>query len=182
MAPLDRPEPAAERAHYRTHRNDPADAGYRRFLSRAADPLLEVAPAGAEGLDYGSGPGPTLSVMLQERGLHVSCYDPFFQPDESVLSRTYDFVTCTEAAEHFFEPGEEFERLDHLLRPGGWLVLMTELLSEHCIFAEWRYARDPTHVSLYRRETLEWLAGHHGWSARFPSRNVILFGKPPFTR
>ncbi len=130
MDPSDRLDAAAERARYETHENDPEDAGYRGFLDRLAAPLMErvVAeiPSGAEGLDFGSGPGPTLSIMLEERGMRMSLYDPFFAPDRSVLERTYDFVTCTETVEHLFEPRREFERFDRLVRPGGWLAIMTE--------------------------------------------------------
>ena len=178
MAPNDRLDLEAERAHYATHRNHSADPGYRRFLSRVADPLLEVLNAGSVGLDYGSGPGPTLSKMLEEQGMGMECYDPIYAPDESVLTRTYDFITCTETAEHFFRPAEEFERLDQLLRPGGWLALMTELLTPERTFAQWRYARDPSHVCFYRAETLQWLAERYGWSLRFPHPNVGLFRKP----
>lgn len=178
MAPGDRLGLAAEIAHYATHRNDPADAGYRRFLSRVADPLVEVLSPGSEGLDYGCGPGPTLSRMLRERGHRVECYDPVFNADESVLGRSYDFITCTETAEHFFRPHEEFDRLNRLLRPGGWLALMTELLSEEREFTQWRYARDPTHVCFYRRETLEWIGERYGWSPRFPHPTVVIFRKP----
>jgi hypothetical protein len=73
--------PAAERAHYGTHRNDPADPGYRTFLDRLCAPLVQRLPPGAEGLDYGSGPGPTLSVMLEEQGFPMRVYDPHFADD-----------------------------------------------------------------------------------------------------
>jgi hypothetical protein len=177
MAVADRPDRRTERAHYGTHENDPGDEGYRAFLRRLADPLAARLPAGAEGLDYGSGPGPTLSLMLAERGFAMAIYDPFFAPDRGVLSRTYDFITCTETAEHFFRPGREFERLDGLLRPGGWLGLMTELYEEGRPFREWRYARDPTHVSLYRRRTMDWIADRFGWELEVPGWNVVLFRK-----
>jgi hypothetical protein len=178
MAPGQRPGPEAERAHYGTHENDPADPGYRAFLHRLADPLLERLPAGAEGLDYGSGPGPTLSLMLEELGLRMSIYDPFFARDPAALARTYDFVTCTETAEHFFFPGAELQRLDGLLRPGGWLALMTEIYDDARSFAQWRYARDPTHVCFYRRQTLEWIAARFRWVLECPHPNVALFRKP----
>jgi 2-polyprenyl-3-methyl-5-hydroxy-6-metoxy-1,4-benzoquinol methylase len=139
-----------------------------------ATPVAEILNPGASGLDYGSGPGPALSVMLAERGFSVALYDPFFAPDAEVLERTYDFVTCTETAEHFFHPAEEFSRLRRLLRPGGLLAVMTEVLRDEASFADWWYLRDPTHVSFYRPETFEWLARHHGWSHRFARRNVIL--------
>jgi 2-polyprenyl-3-methyl-5-hydroxy-6-metoxy-1,4-benzoquinol methylase len=174
LAPVHRLDANAERAHYATHRNDPADAGYRTFLSRVATPVAELLRPGANGLDYGSGPGPALSVLLAERGFSVALYDPFFAPDAEVLERTYDFITCTETAEHFFRPADEFSRLGRLLRAGGCLAVMTEVLRDDTPFADWWYLRDPTHVSFYRPETFEWLARHHGWSHRFVHRNVVL--------
>ena len=41
----------AERAEYDIHENDPADPGYRTFLSRLADPLTQRLAPGASGLD-----------------------------------------------------------------------------------------------------------------------------------
>lgn len=175
--PRQRPALADERARYETHRNDPDDEGYRAFLARAANPLLERVPAGAEGLDYGSGPGPTLSRMLSEAGRPTRDYDPFFAPDESALRRTYDFVVCTETAEHFFEPAHEFDRLDEVLRPGGWLAVMTTMRDDRRSFADWWYVRDPTHVSFYRWRTMEWIASRHGWAVERPHGNVALFRK-----
>ncbi len=178
LAPADRLDAAAERVHYGTHRNDPADPGYRAFLDRLALPLAERLAPGAEGLDFGCGPGPALAAMLRERGFRVDVYDPFFAPDPEPLGRDYDFVACTETAEHFFRPGEEFRRLGGLLRPGGWLGVMTEWLPEDRPFGEWRYARDPTHACFYRPATLEWIAARHGWRLEVPRPGVALFAGP----
>lgn len=169
-------DPIGERKRYETHENDSGDPGYRRFLARLADPLVALLSPGATGLDYGSGPGPTLSVMLEEKGFLMSIYDPFFAPDRAALSRTYDFITCTETVEHFFDPGDEFERLSGLLRSGGRLALMTEILGAQ-EFDQWRYVRDATHVSFYRSTTMEWLASHFGWSIERPEATVVFFKK-----
>lgn len=173
-----RPDAAAARAHYLTHQNDPADAGYRSFLNRLAEPLVAHLPAGAEGLDYGSGPGPTLSLMLEEQGFRVRLYDPYFAPDADVLNHTFDFITCTETVEHFFHPAKEFERLDQMLRPGGWLGVMTEVFRDHQSFSQWRYARDPTHTCFYRPETMAWIAERFGYRMVAPHATVRLFEKP----
>ena len=177
LHPAQRPAPEAERARYETHRNDPADEGYRAFLARLMDPLLERLPVGAEGLDFGSGPGPTLSRMLTSAGRPTADYDPFFQPDATALARTYDFVACTETVEHFFDPAAEFERLDALLRPGGWLGVMTTMRDDARAFADWWYVRDPTHVCFYRPRTMQWIARAHGWGLELPRENVALFRK-----
>jgi SAM-dependent methyltransferase len=171
---LDRP---AERARYALHQNRPDDPDYRAFLSRLAGPLLEKLAPGAEGLDFGCGPGPTLSVMLREKGFPMRIYDPFFAPDAGTLERTYDFITCTETVEHFRSPGREFIRLDRMLRPGGWLGVMTGILESDERFSGWHYPLDPTHVCFLKRETAEWIARRFSWEAVYPARDVILFEK-----
>jgi len=183
LHPDHHPLPDDERAHYDTHENDPEDPRYRAFLARLADPLLARLDRGTEGLDYGAGPGPTLSRMLAERGHPTEIWDPFFAPDPAMLARRYDFVSCTETAEHFHHPRQEFERLDALLRPAGLLAVMTVMYSDDAItgdeFATWWYRRDPTHVSFYRRRTFRWIAEWLGWTAELPRPNVALLGKPP---
>ncbi len=178
LDPVQRLSAPAEQAHYGTHENDPMDPSYRRFLSQLSGPLVARLPTGTEGLDYGSGPGPTLSLMLEEQGYRVQIFDPFFSADASVLARTYDFITATEVVEHFFSPREEFDQMNRMLRPGGWLAIMTETLREERAFSTWRYARDPTHVCFFHPATLRWIAEHYGWSMESPQQNVILFHKP----
>jgi len=116
--------------------------------------------------------------MMEARGFRMRTYDPFFAPDEDALRGRYDFVTCSETAEHFHHPAEEFGRLDGLLRPGGWLGVMTEMLDAARDFGTWRYARDPTHVCFYHADTMRWIADAHGWRMEAPTRNVVLFHKP----
>ncbi len=178
VPPAYHPDVEAERAHYGTHHNDPGDPGYRAFLDRLAKPLAARLAPGATGLDYGCGPGSALARMMEERGFPTALYDPFFAPDDAVLRRAYDFVTCTETAEHFHRPAEEIARLDGLLAPGGWLGVMTEMAAEDRDFATWRYARDPTHVCFYRPATIEWIAAWRGWTLETPGRDVVLFHKP----
>lgn len=176
--PEDLPDMQAELDYYDTHENDPADEGYRAFLSRFADPLAGRLSAGAEGLDYGCGPGPALSSIMAERGFATADYDPFFAPDHSVLERQWDFVSCTETVEHFHRPAREFDRLDALLKPGGWLGVMTEPRDPERDFEAWWYHRDPTHVCFYEPFTLEWIAIRYGWRMESPSRTVFVFQKP----
>lgn len=178
LDPRQHPSPAQELSEYRKHHNDSADAGYRRFLSRLTEPLLERLPAGSQGLDYGCGPGPVLAAMLREQGHQVALYDPFFQPDPAPLQERYDFITCTETAEHFHRPAEELDRLSALLRPGGWLGLMTCFQTDDSRFADWHYRRDPTHVVFYREETLRYLAAERGLSCVIPTKDVVLMRRP----
>jgi hypothetical protein len=77
----------AEKAEYDQHQNHPQDLGYRRFLSRLANPLLDVLAPQSQGLDFGSGPGPTLSVMLAAAGHTIALYDPFYADDAGVFDQ-----------------------------------------------------------------------------------------------
>jgi SAM-dependent methyltransferase len=172
------PTRSVEHAQYRLHRNDPHDAGYRRFLARLASPLLERLPAGQSGLDYGCGPGPALAAMLTEAGHRMAVYDPLFFPDPKPLDGRYDFITCSEVAEHFHHPFDEFARLDTLLKPGGWLAVMTTFQTEDAAFARWHYRRDPTHVVFYREATFSVIAGLRHWRCEIPAENVVLLHKP----
>lgn len=177
LSPSERLAPAAEYAHYLTHENNPSDPRYRSFLDRLALPLIARLSPGAQGLDYGSGPGPTLSLMLQERGFPTQIYDPHFAPDGSVLAASYDFITATEVVEHFHSPRQEFQRLDALLQPNGFLGLMTEIFLDDRPFDKWHYPRDPTHVSFYRVQTIEWIAESFHYDLEIPARNVVLLHK-----
>lgn len=173
-----RPDLASERAEYDKHQNDPFDPGYRGFLSRLWELLKPRLPTRASGLDYGCGPGPALATMAVEQGFEVALYDPYYAPNVAALTRQYDFITCTEVAEHFHDPANEFEKLDQLLRPGGWLGVMTEFQTEDERFARWHYRRDPTHVVFYREETLRRIAERYGWQVEFPRKDIALFHKP----
>lgn len=172
------PTPPDEFAYYRLHENDVDDPRYRSFVSRLGGPLLQRLKPGCEGLDYGCGPGPALAAILGEHGHAVTLYDPFFHPDAAALKRTYDFIICCEVAEHFHRPGDEFARLDTLLRPGGLLGLMTCFRTDDRRFANWQYRHDPTHVVFYREETLRMVAARFGWSCEIPRKDVVIMGKP----
>ena len=166
-----------EKNIYELHDNDPADAGYRRFLSKLTEPLMAQLPEGARGLDFGCGPGPALARMFTEAGFDMALYDPFFHPDPTALRARYDFITCTEVVEHLHQPAEVFDQLDGLLKPGGWLGIMTCFQTDDARFDNWHYRRDPTHVVFYREATFEWLASHYGWRLEIPRKDVVLLQK-----
>jgi len=172
--PASHVSPEREKAEYDLHRNHPEDAGYRRFLSRLAEPLIERLKPGMEGLDYGCGPGPVLGLMLQEAGMRVAAYDPIYAPDTSHLSRQYDFLTCTEVVEHFREPATEWARMLALVRPGGWLGIMTQPVISRERFVNWQYKNDPTHVSFHAEASFDWIARQYGLLLERPARDVFL--------
>ena len=169
---------AEERARYETHRNSPADAGYRAFLDKLLVPLAAALPPGARGLDYGCGPGPAASVMMRERGFEMTDWDPLFAPGDGPPRGTYGFVVCTEVVEHLRRPAETLAALDALLEPGGTLGVLTGVLEDDASFPGWWYHRDFTHIAFWRPETLAWAARSRGWSLERPSKDAALFLKP----
>ncbi|MFT6890736.1 MAG: SAM-dependent methyltransferase [Halioglobus sp.] len=168
---------SAERAEYDKHQNFVQDLGYRKFLSRLADPLLKRLAARAHGLDFGCGPGPALADLLTKAGCTVDLYDVFYEPDQTVLEKYYDFICATEVAEHLHRPGAVFDQLWDLLLPGGYLGLMTKLVRDETAFARWHYKNDPTHVCFFSRETFQWWAVKRGAQIEFIGADVIILKK-----
>jgi hypothetical protein len=171
-----------EKAVYDQHENNPSDLRYRTFLSRLANPLLSRLERESTGLDFGSGPGPTLSVMLSEQGHNMYIYDPFYARDETVLNDKYDFITATEVVEHLRFPGRELQRLWSLIHPEGYLALMTKMVVDNVSFSNWHYKNDNTHICFFSRESFTLLALEWGTNAEFIGTDVILFQKPALLR
>lgn len=168
---------AAEKAEYDLHQNDPNDPGYRSFLSRLYLPLLERLTADARGLDFGCGPGPTLSLMFAEAGYRVALYDRFYARNPGVFASRYDFITATEVVEHLRQPRFELDRLYHLLTEGGILGLMTKLVTDKKAFANWHYKNDPSHICFFSVQTFNWLAERWRVGLEIIGKDVILLRK-----
>lgn len=151
------------RPRYALHRNSPDNPGYTQFLQRIIRPALPFLRPQMRGLDYGCGPGPTLSELLRQEGLRCEDYDPLFRP--AALRPPYDFIFSTECFEHFHQPGEEMAKLCGLLRPGGMLAVMTECWTDLEAFSCWYYTRDPTHTVFYHQETFAWISRRFGLTA-----------------
>ena len=129
------------------------------------------------GLDFGSGPGPTLSLMFEEAGYSVAVYDHYYAREPAVLERQYDFITATEVLEHLREPGRELDSLWGCLKPGGNLGVMTKFALDQERFAQWHYKNDPTHVCFFSRATLDWLATEWQAELTFVDTDAAIFLK-----
>ena len=169
--------PEEEKAQYDLHENDSNDPAYRKFLSRLAEPLLGKLSPNSCGLDFGCGPGPTLSVMLEEAGHQVALHDPFYKPNPGALEASYDFISATEVLEHLRQPRRELDALWDCLRPEGWLGVMTKRATDQKAFNQWHYKQDPTHICFWSRETFQWLAGHWGVNLELIEPDVALIQK-----
>jgi len=182
--------PEAEKARYEFHSHSLVDSGYRNFLNRLFQPLEKNLSSGTHGLDFGCGQEPTLSVLFEEAGFPCANYDLHFANDPAVLEKQYDFMTCSETMEHFRYPREEFERFLRLVKPGGWIGIMTQLRepaspglrgsSETPPFEKWFYKDDATHVCFFSRKTFHWLETQYGLKLEFHPGNVVLFQMPEY--
>ena len=166
-----------EKARYLEHQNEIGDPAYLKFLSKLSKPFKTKLKSDDHGLDFGCGHGPALAEMFKADGYSIDLYDPFFYPNKEVFSNKYNFITCTETAEHFFNPNREFKTLDSILAPGGWLGVMTTFLTEDKSFENWYYRRDPTHVVFYAEQTFEVIAEQNNWQLEIPAKDIALFCK-----
>ena len=182
------PTPTEEKKIYDLHQNSPSDPHYRRFLNRIYQPMQQCIESGSYGLDFGSGPGPTLSVMFEESGHRMEIYDPFYAPHLERLNQQYDFITTSETVEHLHYPERELNRLWSILKPGGWLGIMTkrfddsqaiDLSAKIKAFSRWHYIQCPTHVIFFSIDTFRWLSQHWRVSEMLIADNdVVLLRKP----
>lgn len=178
VQPGQRLDPGEEKSRYDMHENDPTDPHYRKFLDQLFDPLHKKLKPGSSGLDFGSGPGPTLSVMFEEKGHSMDIYDPFYAPDTRIFEKRYDFITTTETAEHLFHPRQEFIRLWSCLKPGGYLGVMTKFVPSLEEFKNWHYRRDDTHVTFYSKKTFRWMADTRQAELELIGDRVAILQKP----
>ena len=167
--------PKAEKKRYLEHNNDPDSEDYRAFLNRLWGRFRPYLPAGSKGLDYGAGPGPALAAMMEDDGFEVFVYDKYFSPDMAVLDDSYDFIVCTETVEHFENPALDFTVFERILKPSGWVGIMTAMIEDWSKFPGWYYHRDPTHIAFYSVDTMNWIAEKHGWQSVLIQGNIALF-------
>ena len=169
----------AEKALYDRHQNQLDDSGYRQFLSRLANPMLARLNSPAHGLDFGCGPGPLLAKLFVEHGHQMQIFDPIYAACPEPLQSHYDFVTCTEVIEHFRQPNIELRKLFGLVKPNAMLGIMTKLVIDVDAFSRWHYKNDPTHVSFFCKDTLEWLANTFHCQLEILGKDVIIFTRSP---
>lgn len=163
-----------EKKRYQYHQNSREDAGYVAFLNRAIKPAGEYLIKGMVGLDYGCGPVPTLSGLVEAIGYRCYDYDPVFGFNHPLLE--YDFIFSTEAFEHFHHPDREINNIVTLVRQGGIVTIMTERWNSEDQFQSWYYKNDPTHVCFFHDKTFDYICKRFGLTNLYDdgSRVVIL--------
>ena len=177
--PVSLPSYKKELEVYEGHDNTHENEGYvRRFKDFINTLIVEHIDEIEEVLEYGCGPGPVLADMLEERGLNVIKYDPFFYPEVNYKKKKYDLITSTEVFEHFWEPKKEVEKLIELIKPDKYLAVMTSFHPGAEEFKEWWYRRDSTHVAFYNLNTFKYLESNYPLKIlNTNNKNGIIFQK-----
>lgn len=162
--PASWPDRDAEKSRYLEHLNQLDDPGFQQFVSPITNSVeLRFAPE-AKGLDFGAGHAPVITHMLRQSGYDIEAYDPLFFDRPELLEQRYDYICSCEVIEHFHQPADSFALLRQLLKPGGSLLCMTELYHEGIDFHRWNYKNDPTHVFIYHRNTISYIADNYQFS------------------
>ncbi|MDA0771551.1 MAG: methyltransferase domain-containing protein [Cyanobacteria bacterium] len=145
-----------EKARYDLHHNSIDDQGYVKmletFIKEAISPY-QVQRI----LDYGSGPNPVLAELLGRQSYQVEIYDPCYAIN-NFSEASFDLLCATEVVEHFYDPMQEFPKMLKLLKPLGYLSLMTRFSPSYDEFKSWFYKDDSTHTSFYSLKTFEYIA------------------------
>ncbi len=171
--------PNIEKQRYSTHNNFPSNEGYvkifKSMLELHVKPLKNVKKA----LDFGSGPYPTLKLMLSDMGFEAHDFDPFFNNNDEFKDHKYDLITTTEVIEHMSDPMKELELLISLLNNNGYLLIMTNYrkmdLEE---FLKWWYRRDHTHVSFFNERTFNYIKDYFSLiEVSNNNKNIIVLQK-----
>ncbi|CAC9634855.1 Putative methyltransferase associated with DUF414 [uncultured Gammaproteobacteria bacterium] len=172
-----------EKLRYDAHQNNPDDKRYQAFLSQVLEPVIhhlnkqgfKPPKINAKGLDFGCGPGPTLSLMFEKQGHQVDLFDKFYVNNPAVFEQNYDFITATEVVEHLSAPNVELLRLFNSLKKRGVLAIMTQMMDDKTDFATWYYKNDPTHICFFSKNTMRHLAKQWHVKVLFFGNNVALF-------
>jgi hypothetical protein len=166
-----------EKECYLNHENDVTDPNYQKFVSPITNSILDNQKPFELGLDFGAGTGPVISYILKKNNYNIKQYDPYFHKYPKLLQKQYKYLACCEVIEHFHQPREEFRLLKQLLKNGGHLYAMSELYNSNINFKTWQYRRQPTHVFIYQKQTLQWIQKHFKFTNLTIDGRLIIFTK-----
>ncbi len=149
--------PEDEKLRYDQHQNTIENLEYAQTFERFIKTIEAQLSPESRILDYGCGPNPVLAEMLKAHGIETDIYDPYYFPTKP-QAESYDLITSTEVFEHLREPLITLEHLLKLLKPKGYLAIMTKFLCPIEEFTSWRYKDDTTHIAFYSPKTFKLLA------------------------
>jgi SAM-dependent methyltransferase len=162
-----------EEARYLLHNNTLSNAGYVNMFMEKIKLIKQYCPGIMSALDYGCGHEPVLKKLLQLEGYDCDGYDLYFNSGFPV--RSYDLVISTEVFEHFRDIRNELTKIHSLLRPGGFLAIMTSFHDPAEDFENWWYHSDPTHICFFSMKTFDWISKQFGFKKIYSNeKNFII--------
>jgi 2-polyprenyl-3-methyl-5-hydroxy-6-metoxy-1,4-benzoquinol methylase len=143
----------------------------RNYLENVAEELTFIRQELEPGwmIDYGCGPGWLLEETREAGwkvvGVEVSKNAHQQLEESGILYRAFlpcalhevDLITCLQVIEHLPNPMNHLSRIRKALRPGGWFIVSTPDFHSPCAVRfgrNYRMLHDPTHCSLFTRESL----------------------------
>jgi SAM-dependent methyltransferase len=127
-------------------------------------------------LDYGCGANGLFLQYLKQKGF-TNCYgyDPYGSPESfgnlTVLQqKPFNYILLQDVIEHIDDPDALLSELNHLLAPGGYILIGTPNaanidLTRPDISDHYNPIHAPYHLHLYTPKTLESLGSRQGWEA-----------------
>lgn len=112
-------------------------------------------------------------------GFKCQDYDPLSAPFSAALSRIYDFVLCNDVVEHFHDPAVEFDLLEDLVRPGGWLLITTREREETSL-TSLNEGQDSLAVASYQPDTWRCVGSDRHWETVVQDGGQSLFRMPGY--
>lgn len=167
--------PINEKKRYDTHNNDIFDSGYQKFVSPITNYIFNNLDKSDIGLDFGAGPGPVISKILNDKDYQIKQYDPHYHPHDELLDDQYDYVVACEVIEHFNQPKRDFDLLNNITKDNGYWVFMTDIYDESIDFNQWYYKNDETHVIFYTQKTFEYLKKVYHFKHLKIDKRLIVF-------
>jgi len=169
-----------EEKQYSHHNNSLENSGYVQMFENFIDFAIEpYADKSKPMLDYGSGPEPVLSQLLQKRNFDIQAYDPIYKKDESWRANKFSTIVSTEVFEHLHTPYETILQLIATLEDESILSFQTMFHpKDKDKFLNWWYRRDPTHVGFFSQTTLEKMQDIFKLKLlKFDDKNIAVFRK-----
>ncbi len=133
------------------------------------------------GCDYGGGKG-YLAERLRKYSLKFDSVDPFDISLTTVAPGDYSMVSAFEVIEHFSDPTASFNQLNKLCNKERCLLLISTTLIDKKLapgqLSSWWYAAPRNgHISLYSKQSMEWLAQANNFKYQQVTRGIHLFGR-----
>jgi 2-polyprenyl-3-methyl-5-hydroxy-6-metoxy-1,4-benzoquinol methylase len=94
-------------------------------------------------------------------------------PEERKAFPRFDFVFSTEVWEHFRNPEADIRSCLNYLKPGGYLIIMTDFWTEETDFKNWYYMKDDTHISFYHEKSMNYIAKYFGLRSMNSGKNRV---------